>query len=55
MTRTQRAVFPFVRVVGQDQVKTALILNMVDPKIGGVLIMGDRGTGKSTAVRGLMN
>ena len=54
MTRTQRAVFPFVRVVGQDQVKTALILNMVDPKIGGVLIMGDRGTGKSTAVRGLM-
>lgn len=41
---------PFVRVAGQQEMKLALLLNIVDPSIGGVLIMGDRGTGKSVAV-----
>lgn len=43
--------FPFARIVGQDDLKLSLLLNVVDPKIGGVLIMGDRGTAKSVAVR----
>lgn len=43
--------FPFTRISGQEEMKQALILNVVDPNIGGVLIMGDRGTGKSVAVR----
>jgi len=42
---------PFVRLAGQEEMKLALLLNVVDPGIGGVLIMGDRGTGKSVAVR----
>lgn len=46
--------FPFTAVVGQDEMKTALLLNLVDPVIGGVLIQGERGCGKSTAVRGLV-
>ncbi len=45
--------FPFAAIVGQDEMKTALILTAIDPKIGGVLVFGDRGTGKSTAVRAL--
>jgi hypothetical protein len=44
--------FPFVKIVGQEDMKLALMLNVVDSRIGGVLIMGDRGTGKSVAVRG---
>lgn len=48
-----RPVFPFTSIVGQDEMKLALILNVIDSKIGGVMVMGDRGTGKSTTVRAL--
>lgn len=45
--------FPFSAIVGQDYFKLALILNMVDPLIGGVLAIGDKGTGKTTLIRSL--
>jgi len=48
-----RPVYPFAAIVGQEELKLALLLNLVEPRIGGVLIMGHRGTGKSTAVRAL--
>ena len=48
-----RVVFPFTAIVGQEEMKLSLILNTIDPKIGGVMIMGDRGTGKSTTIRAL--
>ncbi|PZD75125.1 Protoporphyrin IX Mg-chelatase, subunit ChlI [Acaryochloris thomasi RCC1774] len=50
---TARAVYPFTAIVGQDEMKLALLLNVIDPRIGGVMIMGDRGTGKSTTIRAL--
>ena len=48
---TERPVFPFTAIIGQEEMKLALILNVIDPRIGGVMIMGDRGTGKSTTIR----
>ena len=45
--------FPFAAIIGQEEMKLALQLNIIDPKIGGVMIMGDRGTGKSTTIRAL--
>lgn len=50
-----RPVFPFTAIVGQEEMKLALLLNVIDPKIGGVMVMGDRGTGKSTTVRALVD
>ena len=46
-------VFPFAAIAGQREMKTALLLNVIDPGIGGVLIKGEKGTAKSTAVRSL--
>lgn len=46
-------IYPFTAIVGQDRMRRALVLNAVDPRIGGVLIRGERGTAKSTAARSL--
>jgi len=53
MKETNLPIFPFTAIVGQEEMKLALELNVVDPKIGGVMIMGDRGTGKSTTIRAI--
>lgn len=45
--------FPFSAVVAQEEMKRSLLMAAIDPSIGGVLVFGDRGTGKSTAIRGL--
>lgn len=45
--------FPFSTIVGQDEMKLALLIAAIDAKIGAVLAFGDRGSGKSTAVRAL--
>jgi magnesium chelatase subunit I len=48
-----RLAFPFTAIVGQEDMRRALLITAVDPTVGGVLVFGDRGTGKSTAVRAL--
>ena len=53
MRAVVRPVFPFSAIVGQDDMKLALVCAALDPSIGGVLVLGDRGTGKSTAIRAL--
>ncbi len=47
------ATFPFTAIVGQEQLKLALLLNAINPACGGALLLGERGTAKSTAVRAL--
>ncbi|MBE7647728.1 AAA family ATPase [Tenacibaculum finnmarkense] len=53
MENKKQYYFPFSAIVGQDNFKLALILNLVDPLIGGVLAIGDKGTGKTTLIRSL--
>lgn len=53
LMRVRRYVLPFTAIVGQEKMKKALILNAINPRIGGLLIRGEKGTGKSTAVRAL--
>ncbi|MCK8114152.1 magnesium chelatase subunit D family protein [Anaerosoma tenue] len=53
MSGEDRSTYPFSAIVGQDPLKTALLINAVEPRVGGVLIRGQKGTAKSTAVRGL--
>ncbi|HHI30595.1 magnesium chelatase [Methanosarcinales archaeon ex4572_44] len=53
MTCFERSVYTFSAIVGQERMKRALILNVIDPKLGGALIKGEKGTAKSTAVRAL--
>lgn len=55
LSQRSRPVYPFTAIVGQEEMKLALLLNAVDPYIGGVIVMGHRGTAKSTAVRALAN
>ncbi len=50
---TQRPIYPFTAIVGQERMKLALMLNIITPTLSGVLIRGDKGTAKSTAVRAL--
>ncbi len=49
----QRVVYPFTAIVGQEKMKKGLILNVINPRLGGILIRGEKGTCKSTAVRAL--
>lgn len=53
MARRPAHSFPFTAIVGQETLKLCLLLNAVDPRVGGVLIRGEKGTAKSTAVRAL--
>ncbi|HEC96723.1 MAG TPA: magnesium chelatase, partial [Nitrospirae bacterium] len=52
-TQTEDYLYPFSAIMGQEEMKLALILNAIEPRIGGVLIRGEKGTAKSTAVRAL--
>ena len=52
-TPSAQELFPFSAVVGMDDMRLALILNAISPGIGGVLVRGEKGTAKSTTVRGL--
>jgi magnesium chelatase subunit I len=53
LPRTARPVFPFSAIVGQEDMRLAILIAAVDPSVGGVLALGDRGTGKSTTIRAL--
>ncbi len=54
LVSSQMPAFPFLAIVGQAEMKTALLLSVINPGVGGVLLIGPRGTGKTTAVRGLV-
>ncbi|SCG82166.1 magnesium chelatase subunit D [Proteiniborus sp. DW1] len=49
----KRTIYPFAAIVGQEKLKKAILLNLVNPRVGGVLISGEKGTGKSTIVRSI--
>ncbi|PKM48063.1 MAG: magnesium chelatase [Firmicutes bacterium HGW-Firmicutes-8] len=53
MNKFQRLVYPFPAIAGQERMKKGLILNAINPRLGGILIRGEKGTAKSTAVRAL--
>jgi magnesium chelatase subunit D len=55
MKNHKAVIYPFTAIVGQERMKKALILNAINPKVGGVLVRGEKGTAKSTAVRALAN
>ena len=55
MEETARPVYPFSAIIGQEEMKFAALMNIIDPNIGGIMVMGDRGTGKSTTVRALVD
>ncbi len=55
MDQRTRIIYPFSAIVGQEKMKLALLLNVINPKIGGVLLRGEKGTGKSLTVRALAN
>ena len=50
---SEQILYPFCAIVGQERMKRAMILNIINPALGGVLIRGEKGTAKSTAVRAL--
>lgn len=53
--KKKRNIFPFSAIKGQDEMKLGLLLNVIDPEIKGLLVFGDRGTGKSTTIRALVD
>ncbi len=55
MTEQRSYLYPFTAIVGQDKMKQALLLNVINPMLGGIVIRGEKGTAKSTAVRALAN
>src|SRR5574338_857322 len=52
---TEALPFPFLAIVGQQEMKLALLLGLINPNVGGILLIGPRGTAKTTAVRSLLN
>lgn len=55
VSEAARPVYPFTAIIGQEEMKFAALMNIIDPNIGGIMVMGDRGTGKSTTVRSLVD
>ena len=53
--RTEALPFPFLAIVGQKEMKLALLLGLINPSVGGILLVGPRGTAKTTAVRSLLD
>ncbi|RLB90214.1 MAG: magnesium chelatase ATPase subunit I, partial [Deltaproteobacteria bacterium] len=51
--KSSKLIYPFAAIVGQEKMKLGLILNTINPTLSGVLIRGEKGTAKSTAVRAL--